>query len=238
MARNARAPKNIPVYLELGSRRVFAGALDWPGWCRSGRDEDSALRTLAGYGPRYAAAVRRAAPGLRTPTEVSDFQVLHRLSGNATTDFGAPAVAPPSDRRPLDDAELERLGKLLRSCWAAFDAAARGASTAALRRGPRGGGRDLDAIRSHVLEAEAAYLARLGVRRRSAAAHVTSELARVRAAILDALVARAHGEPLEASRRTGVPWAPRYAVRRSAWHALDHAWEIEDRAMRGDAATN
>jgi hypothetical protein len=25
-------------------------------------------------------------------------------------------------------------------------------------------------------------------------------------------------------------WSPRYYVRRAAWYALDHAWEIEDRA--------
>jgi len=40
-----------PVYLESGSRRTFAGAIDWPGWCRSGRDEASALEALLSYGP-------------------------------------------------------------------------------------------------------------------------------------------------------------------------------------------
>jgi hypothetical protein len=25
-------------------------------------------------------------------------------------------------------------------------------------------------------------------------------------------------------------WPPAYAARRIAWHALDHAWEIEDRS--------
>ena len=29
--------------------------------------------------------------------------------------------------------------------------------------------------------------------------------------------------------RVAKPWSPRYAVRRAAWHVLDHAWEIEDR---------
>ena len=27
----------------------------------------------------------------------------------------------------------------------------------------------------------------------------------------------------------GERWPALFAVRRSAWHALDHAWEIEDR---------
>jgi hypothetical protein len=32
------------VYLEIGAKRTFAGALDWPGWCRSGGDEAAELR--------------------------------------------------------------------------------------------------------------------------------------------------------------------------------------------------
>ena len=33
----------IPIYLETGSTRVFAGALDWPGWSRSGKTETDAI---------------------------------------------------------------------------------------------------------------------------------------------------------------------------------------------------
>jgi hypothetical protein len=35
--------------------------------------------------------------------------------------------------------------------------------------------------------------------------------------------------PPERVPRSGKLWTPRYFVRRTAWHALDHAWEIEDR---------
>ncbi len=45
----------VPVYLELGSKRVFAAAVDWPGWCRSGKDERQALDALLAAAPRYAA---------------------------------------------------------------------------------------------------------------------------------------------------------------------------------------
>jgi len=31
--------------------------------------------------------------------------------------------------------------------------------------------------------------------------------------------------------RGGIRWTPRGFIRRVAWHALDHAWEIEDRRM-------
>ncbi len=47
----------------------------------------------------------------------------------------------------------------------------------------------------------------------------------MREAILDTLVHARSGEPL-AERG----WSPRYAARRIAWHALDHAWEIENRS--------
>jgi hypothetical protein len=38
------------------------------------------------------------------------------------------------------------------------------------------------------------------------------------------------GKPVADPRQTKRPWSPRFFVRRSAWHALDHAWEIEDRS--------
>ncbi|OGN77318.1 MAG: hypothetical protein A3G84_05400 [Chloroflexi bacterium RIFCSPLOWO2_12_FULL_71_12] len=44
----------IPIYLERGEKRTFAGAIEWPGWCRSGKDESSAVQVLLESGPRYA----------------------------------------------------------------------------------------------------------------------------------------------------------------------------------------
>ncbi len=224
----------ITTYLEVGGRRVFAGALEWPGWSRSGRTEDAALQALVDYGPRYAAAVAAAAGELTLPTDASDLEVVERLKGNATTDFGTPAVPPSADDRPLDEAELQRQAGLLRACWATFDAAAEAASAAVLRKGPRGGGRMLVAIVAHVLESDRAYLVRLGGRhQKTPGAEVMTEIAGLRAMILDVLWSRAHGEPpVRTPRaRSGTVWTPRYFVRRSAWHALDHAWEIEDRAI-------
>jgi hypothetical protein len=222
----------IPAYVEVGSRRVFAGALDWPGWCRSGRDEDTALQALVAYGPRYAAAIGPLAHELTFPTDTSGLDVVERLEGRATTDFGAPAIAPAADDRPLDGAELERLQGLLQACWAAFDAACEAASSAVLRKGPRGGGRDVEAMVSHVFEADRAYLSLLwSAYRKTGDAQPATEMARLREAILDALRSRARGDALPEGRRSAKVWTPRYFVRRSAWHALDHAWEIEDRAM-------
>jgi hypothetical protein len=135
--RNLFVKPTVPVYVEVGTRRGFGGAIDWPVWCRSGRDEDSALQTLVEYGPRYTGALGTAGRGFEAPTDVSALHVVERLEGDATTDFGAPAVAPASDQRPVDEAELKRLRALLQACWDAFDAAAKGAAGAELRKGPR-----------------------------------------------------------------------------------------------------
>ncbi len=226
----ARSGNKIDVYLEIGKKRTFAGANDWPGWCRSGRDEGSALQALVEYGPRYARVLRAARLGFRAPADASAFAVIERLEGNATTDFGAPAIAPSSDARPVDDAELRRFQALLKACWQAFDAAARAAIGKELRKGPRGGGRDLEGIVQHVLGGDAGYLARLAWKLEKGEANDPGEeLGRTRQAILKALASAARGEVPARGPRGGVRWAPRYFVRRVAWHVLDHTWEIEDR---------
>src|SRR5439155_23848670 len=87
------------VYVEIGSKRVFAGSVEWPGWCRSGRDEGSALASLAAYGGRYRASIGRSVQGFAPPTSAADHRVVERLRGNATTDFGVPPIAPGIDDR-------------------------------------------------------------------------------------------------------------------------------------------
>ncbi len=228
----ARSSTKIDVYLEIGKKRTFAGAIDWPGWGRSGRDEGSALQALFEYGPRYAHVLRTARLGFQAPEDVSAFSVIERLKGNATTDFGAPDVAPSSDTRPIDEAELRRFQGLLKACWRAFDAAASAAIGKELRKGPRGGGRDLEGIVQHVLGADAGYLSRLAWKlKKDEASNPSEVLDRTRQAILEVLASAARGEVPERGPRGGVIWKPRYFVRRVAWHVLDHVWEIEDRIM-------
>ncbi len=226
----ARPSSPIDVYLEIGKKRTFAGALDWPGWCRSGRDEESALQALVDYGPRYADVLRAARLGFQAPADASALAVAERLEGNVTTDFGAPGIAPSYDRQPVDDGELERFQALLEACWRAFDAAAEAATGKELRKGPRGGGRELEEIIRHVLGGDAGYLSQLAWKLGPGqASTLSAELSRTRQAILDALRAAAHGEIPARGPRGGVRWTARYFVRRLAWHVLDHTWEIEQR---------
>ena len=230
--RHTQTSTKIDVYLEIGTKRTFAGAMDWPGWCRSARDEPSALQALVDHGPRYARVLHRTPLDFRAPADASLFAVVERLEGDATTDFGAPGKSPSTDASPVDRADLQRFQTLLRACWRAFDAAVRAAGGRELRRGPRGGGRDPAEIARHLLDADAAYLAQLGWKLEEGREDdPTQVMASSRQAILNAVAVAAGGGMPERGPRGGVRWTPRYFVRRVAWHALDHAWEIEDRIL-------
>ena len=211
------------VYLEVGSRKVFACALDWPGWCRSGKTEEGALEMLATYADRYAPVA--AAARVRFPKSAADgFDVVERLKGSAATDFGALDHPASADGARLTKTQAERLAGLVEASWACLDRVAAGAPPA-LRKGPRGGGRDRDKIVDHVIGAEVSYIRKLGLRFRQPAIDDAAGVAEVRHATLDVLrAARAPAPDLEQG------WPYRYAARRIAWHVLDHAWEIEDRS--------
>jgi hypothetical protein len=217
--------KSVPVALEVGKARTFATALDWPGWCRSGKSEDLAIEALMAHAPRYQAVVGGIPPRFIAPRPGAPVEVVERLTGNASTEFGAPGVPPVADHAAVDARDLRRLGSIMEACWSAFDRAVAAAAGLTLRTGPRGGGRDLDTIREHAAEADRAYLARLGGRVGKDADHTT-----VRAAFLEALGARARGEVADVGPRGGKRWSARFAVRYAAWHTLDHTWEIEDRS--------
>jgi hypothetical protein len=153
------------------------------------------------------------------------------VKGNATTDFGVPAIGIPSDGAPLARVEVEHLERILSACWSALDRTAKNARGLELRKGPRGGGRDLDKIVEHVAGAEEMYISKLGARAPKAAGDRPRPNV-ARDAILAALRATALGLPVAEPSRVKSLWTPRYFVRRAAWHVLDHVWEIEDRAIR------
>ena len=230
MAQSTKPATSIDVYLEIGKKRVFAGAVDWPGWCRVGRDEEAALQALFDYAPRYAKLLKPAKIAFHAPDDVSALKVVERLDGNTTTDFGAPDIAQKSDQRPIDESELKRQQDLLRAYWKAFDALVHKSIGKDLRKGPRGGGREVEGIAEHVAGAESGYTARLAWKgEKSADDELAAQLKHTHKTALDAFTAAVeHGLP-ERGPRGGSIWLPRYFVRRVAWHVLDHLWEIEDR---------
>jgi hypothetical protein len=223
----------MDVVLEIGKKRTFASALDWPGWCRSGPNDAAALQTLFGYAHRYRRAIESARLGFTPPGDLTAFTIVERLPGNVGTDFGAPNVAPAADEAPPDQAALERLQALLKAIWQSFDATVQSAEGKALRTGPRGGGRDLDKIVQHVFGAEQGYLVRLGgsLSPEEKKAEPRQGFAALRQAILNTLGPAARGELPRVGPRGGARWSARFYVRYAAWHLLDHAWEIEDRIL-------
>jgi hypothetical protein len=220
----------INLALETGKRKVFAIALAWPGWARSGRDEESAIQALLDYGPRYAAVFQSTDYALDPPDKVTAFKVVERLEGNSTTDFGAPAMPIRDDNVPVKDIDLSRFQTMLTASWRVFDRVLLASKGIELSKGPRGGGRDQHRLLSHVIMADESYLAKLGWKFPKAEAEDPADtLCRVRETIIEALEASVRGEIPEKGPRGGIRWTPRFFVRRVIWHILDHAWEIEDR---------
>ena len=214
-------PRAEPAYIEVGKSKVFAVAWRWPGWCRSAKTEHDALEALSDYAARYAPVAARA--GLTLPPRIGTWDVRERVKGSASTDFGVPGSVTDRDREPITAAGARRLVDLVRAAWDELDAVV-AVSPAALRKGPRGGGRDRDKMVDHVYGGEDAYARKMG-------AGITAALVRQGgpAFVRDRIVA-----VLESSRRPPEEpkfWPAPYAARRVAWHALDHAWEMQDRSV-------
>ena len=215
--------KPIPVYLEQGAKKVFACSIDFPGWCRSGKDEEAALEALADYAPRYAEVAKVAKVAF--PAKAVELEVVERVKGKGATDFGIPHEVTRADGEPLTARQAARQVELMRAAWAVLDRVAK-ASPAELRKGPRGGGRDRDKMLDHVLGAEAAYARQVGVKRPAPEVGDRKAVKALRDDLAEAL-----GGASDGSRPTPKGWPPRYAMRRIAWHVLDHAWEMQDRAQ-------
>ena len=218
-------PDRLPVLLEIGpkGKRIVASALDWPGlerWCRS---EGEAVDRMLAYAPRYAPVAGRVGLGAEFAAEGTP-HVVERTPGNTSTDWWGIAHVPSAiEADPLADDEFERRLGLMQATWAYFDDAA-GAGTKPLTRGPRGGGRERDQIIRHVYASERHnFWRKVGIREDDEVRLTPEELAAHRMRFLAAI--RDHHARDQAARR----WPLRFLIRRTAQHAMDHAWELEDR---------
>ena len=211
------------VTIEHTPKKMFASAADWPGWSRSGKTEELALEALAAYADRYQVVAATIGGVFAAGPTVHDFEIVERVAGSAGTEYGVPSRPTERDARPTTADEAARLARVVEAAWALFDRTAVVAPEE-LRRGPRGGGRTRSRIVAHVMDADRAYANETGIKVREFAVDDRAAVKAMRASMLDVLRAARDGLPL-AGRR----WPARYAAHRIAWHALDHAWEIEDR---------
>jgi hypothetical protein len=224
----------IRAVLERGpkGKKFVAFAVDWPGWSRGAKTVDGALETFAAYRERYRPIAERA--GLaRDFDDAGPIEVIEDRVGPGSVDFwGISFSASSLEQEPMDAAELERKLTVLQACWAYFDDVAARVSPE-MRKGPRGGGRDRDRIISHTVRVESEDFAKkVGLAIPEYGALKPGALARYRSAYLEAMRAYQRGE-IDRPMRS---WTLAFLVRHSAFHNMDHAWEMEDKDLTGEAS--
>ena len=221
---------SIRVTLEIGpkGKKVVAVAPDWPGLARGATTEPAAIERLRSYIPRYAPVAELAGMQAAFAT-ITGVIVIERYVGTGSTDFwGISFAFSRIALQPMSDDALERELALMRACWAFFDAV-RSRVSAEMQRGPRGGGRDRDHIVRHTLATEQDWAKKLGVRTPPDSMLTDEGLNAHRDAYCTAIRA------LHAQGNMARTWPLRFLIRHTAFHTLDHAWEMEDKDLtRGE----
>jgi hypothetical protein len=218
---------HIRVMLETGpkGKKVVAVAPDWPGLSRGAKTEVAAIERLRSYVPRYAPVVKLA--GMETAfADLATVDVVERYPGTGSTDFWGISFAFSNiDRQEMSNQELERELTLMRACWAFFDDV-RSRVSAEMRKGPRGGGRDRDRIVRHTLASEQQDWAKKIGMRPSEDVTLTDEGLHAHRDAYCAAIRALHAEGKMARN-----WPLRFLIRHTAFHTMDHAWEMEDKDL-------
>ena len=211
----------------------MAFSLDWPGWSRGAKSPELALETLESYRERYR-PVAALAGMARDFAAAGPLEVVEDRVGTGSTDFWGISFSPSStEHGPMGEAELERGITLLQACWAFFDGVAARVSPE-MRKGPRGGGRDRDRIIRHTIRTESEDFAKqVGLRIPEEAALSPDGLRKNREDYVTAMRAYNAGEVEKRMRSWTLP----FLIRHSAFHTLDHAWEMEDKDLSAQDGT-
>ena len=222
----------IRTVLERGpkGKRSVAFSLDWQGWSRGAKTVELALETLEAYRRRYRPIADLA--GLADEFDAAGpLEVVEDRVGPGSTDFWGISFAPSStEQGPMSQAELDRGITILQACWTFFDGVATRVSPE-MRKGPRGGGRDRDRIIRHTIRTESEDFAKqVGLRIPEEAALTPHGLRQHRETYVAAIRAYNAGEVPRRMRSWTLP----FLIRHSAFHTLDHAWEMEDKDLSAD----
>ena len=221
--------KRTRVTLEIGpkGKKVVAVAPDWPGLERAGKTGEEAIERLLSYVPRYSRVAKLAGMEAEFDT-VKSFHVVEQYPGTGSTDFWGISFAFSNiDKQGMSGDELERELTLMQACWAFFDDVRRRVS-AEMQKGPRGGGRDRDHIVRHTFAAEQDWARMIGVLTPDGALQTGKRLKAHRDAYCHA-IRDYHVQGKLAGKM--AKWPLRYLIRHTAFHTLDHAWEMEDRDL-------
>lgn len=219
----------VRVVVQHGPRdkKVAAFAIDWPGWSRGARTGPEAVEVLAAYRDRYRPVAALAGLGDEFDA-AGDLELVEDHVGVGSTDFWGISFAPSSfELEPMGADELERKISLLEASWRYFDDVAARVS-AEMQKGPRGGGRNRDEIVRHALGWERADLAkRVGVVVDPIVPPTPDGFSSHR----DEFVAALRTYNAEGRMARGRNWTIGLLIRHTAYHALDHAWEMEDKDL-------
>jgi hypothetical protein len=223
----------VRTILERGpkGKKTVAFAVDWPGWSRGAKTPDVALDTLESYRVRY----RPIAVGAAMADEFDSagkLDIIEDKVGTGMTDFWGLSFSTSSfEHEPMDETEFDRKVRLLRACWDFFDDVA-GRVSAEMQRGPRGGGRDRDRIVRHTIRTESEDFAKkVGLRIPEEGALTPEGLRTHRESFVAAM------RDYNTEGRTMRTWTLPFLIRHSAYHVLDHAWEMEDKDLTAEAGT-
>ena len=211
-------------------KRSVAFGIDWLGWSRGAKSAELALETLESYRDRYRPVAGLA--GMAREFEAAGpLEIVEDRVGPGSTDFWGISFAPSAtEHGPISEAEFERRITLLRACWTFFDGVAARVSPE-MRKGPRGGGRDRDKIIRHTIRTESEDFAKqVGLRIPEGAALTPDGLREHREAYVAAMRAYNAGEVQRRMRSWTLP----FLIRHSAYHTLDHAWEMEDKDLSAE----
>ena len=210
-------------------KKSVAFSIDWPGWSRGAKTPELALETLESYRERYRPIATLAGMAAEF-NAAGPLEIVENRIGPGSTDFwGISYAASSAEQDPMGVAALERGISLLRACWEYFDGVAARVSPD-MRKGPRGGGRDRDRIIRHVIRTESEDFAKqVGLRIPEEAALSPEGLLQHREDYVAAMRAYNAGELARRMRS----WTLAFLIRHSAYHTLDHAWEMEDKDLSG-----
>jgi hypothetical protein len=221
----------VRTIIEHGTKdkRSVAFSLDWPGWSRGAKTAEEALATLESYRERYR-PIAALAGMAREFDAAGPLKVVEDRVGTGSTDFWGISFSPSStEQGPMDEAELERKIKILQASWAFFDDVAAKVSPE-MRKGPRGGGRDRNRIIRHTIRTESEDFAKqVGLRIPEEGALTPEGLRQHRKTYLEAMRAYNAGKVEKRMRSWSLP----FLIRHSAFHTLDHAWEMQDKDLTG-----
>ena len=223
--------KHTRVTLEIGpkGKKVVAVAPDWPGLERGAKTREVAIERLRSYIPRYSQVAKLAEMEAEFDA-ITNVDVVEQYSGTGSTDFWGISFAFSSiDKQGMSGDELERELRLMQACWAFFDSV-RGRVSAELRKGPRGGGRDRNRIVHHIFANEQDWAKGLGVHTPDDAMLTGKGLKAHRAAYCHAI------RDYHSQGKLAGKWPLRYLIRHTAFHTLDHAWEMEDKDLTAKQA--